>query len=49
MANVAGTALERALAIFELFQRVKEPLSLTRIADEIGMPKSSCRRQNSGF
>lgn len=42
MANVAVTAIERALDIFELFQRLKTPLSLTRIAEELGIPKSSC-------
>jgi DNA-binding IclR family transcriptional regulator len=42
MSNVAVTAVERALDIFELFQDSKRPLSLTRLAEELGMPKSSC-------
>lgn len=40
--NVAVTAVERTLDIFELFQQSKRPLSLTRIAEALDLPKSSC-------
>ena len=39
--NVAVTAVERTLDILELFQRSKTPLSLTRIAQALDLPKSS--------
>jgi DNA-binding IclR family transcriptional regulator len=42
VSNVAVTAVERALDILELFQRSQTPLSLTRIAQALDMPKSSC-------
>jgi DNA-binding IclR family transcriptional regulator len=42
MSNVAVTAVERALDIFELFQDARRPLSLTKLAEELGVPKSSC-------
>ena len=35
-------AAERALAIFEAFQRVAQPLTLSRLAEEISAPVSSC-------
>jgi IclR family acetate operon transcriptional repressor len=42
MSNVAVTAIERLLDIFEAFDKVRKPLSLTDLADMTGIPKSSC-------
>lgn len=42
MTSVAVTAVERVLDIFERFQQMQQPLSLTKLAQEIGVPKSSC-------
>ena len=42
VASVAVTAVERALNIFEVFQKVQKPLSLTDLAELTGIPKSSC-------
>lgn len=42
MSNVAVTAVERVLDIFEAFDRVQRPLSLTDLAELTGIPKSSC-------
>ncbi len=36
------TAIERALAIFEAFQANQRPLSLTELAESVGIPKSTC-------
>lgn len=38
----AATAVERVLDIFETFQRLHKPLSLTDLAELTGIPKSSC-------
>lgn len=40
--GVAVTAVERVLDIFETFQKVQKPLSLTDLAELTGIPKSSC-------
>jgi DNA-binding IclR family transcriptional regulator len=40
--GVAVTAVERVLDIFEAFQKVQKPLSLTDLAEVTGIPKSSC-------
>ena len=40
--SVAVTAVERVLDIFEAFQKVQKPLSLTGLAELTGIPKSSC-------
>ena len=40
--GVAVTAVRRVLDIFEAFQRVQKPLSLTDLAEITGIPKSSC-------
>jgi DNA-binding IclR family transcriptional regulator len=42
MSNVAVTAVERALDIFEAFEKAKKPLSLTDLAEVTGIPKSTC-------
>lgn len=42
MSNVAVTAVERVLDIFEAFDKVQKPLSLTDLAEMTGIPKSSC-------
>jgi IclR family acetate operon transcriptional repressor len=42
MSNVAVTAIERLLDIFEVFDKVQKPLSLTDLAEMTGIPKSSC-------
>ncbi len=36
------TAIERVIDIFEAFQASQRPLSLTELAEAIGIPKSSC-------
>lgn len=40
--GTAVTAVERVLDVFEAFQRIKKPLSLTGVAEITGIPKSSC-------
>lgn len=40
--GVAVTAVERVLNIFEVFQQVRKPLSLTDLAEAASIPKSSC-------
>lgn len=40
--SVAVTAVERVLDIFETFQKVQKPLSLTDLAEITSIPKSSC-------
>jgi IclR family transcriptional regulator, acetate operon repressor len=40
--GVAVTAVGRVLDIFEAFQKVQKPLSLTDLAEITGIPKSSC-------
>jgi len=40
--GVAVTAVERVLDIFEMFQKMRKPLSLTDLAEATGIPKSSC-------
>lgn len=40
--GVAVTAVERVLDIFETFQKLQKPLSLTDLAEFTGIPKSSC-------
>ncbi|QIL79979.1 IclR family transcriptional regulator [Diaphorobacter sp. HDW4A] len=40
--GVAVTAIERVLDIFEAFQRMRKPLSLTDLSEMTGIPKSSC-------
>lgn len=40
--GVAVTAVERVLDIFETFNKVQKPLSLTDLAELTGIPKSSC-------
>lgn len=40
--NVAVTAVERVLDIFEAFDKAQKPLSLTDLAEMTGIPKSSC-------
>lgn len=40
--GVAVTAVQRVLDIFEGFERVQKPLSLTDLAELTGIPKSSC-------
>ncbi|MEO5670727.1 MAG: IclR family transcriptional regulator [Ramlibacter sp.] len=42
MSNVAVTAVERVLDIFEAFDKVGKPLSLTDLAEMTNIPKSSC-------
>jgi DNA-binding IclR family transcriptional regulator len=42
MSNVAVTSVERVLDIFETFDKVRKPLSLTDLAEATGIPKSSC-------
>jgi len=42
MSNIAVTAVERVLDIFEAFDREQRPLSLTALAELAGIPKSSC-------
>lgn len=42
MSNVAVTAVERVLDIFEAFDKVRKPLSLTDLAEMANIPKSSC-------
>ncbi len=42
MATVAVTAIERVLDILEAFQASGRPLSLTDLAEQAGIPKSSC-------
>lgn len=42
MSHTAVTAVERALDVFEAFDKVRKPLSLTDLADMTGVPKSSC-------
>ena len=42
MSNVAVTAVERVLDIFEAFDKARKPLSLTDLAEMTGIPKSSC-------
>jgi DNA-binding IclR family transcriptional regulator len=42
MPSLAVTAVERVLDILEAFQSAQQPLSLTKLAHEIGAPKSSC-------
>lgn len=39
---VAVTAVQRVLDIFEAFQRIQRPMSLTDLAEVTGIPKSSC-------
>jgi len=36
------TAVERALAVYEVFHRVRRPMSLTELARHANIPKSSC-------
>lgn len=40
--GVAVTAVERVLDIFETFQKLQKPLSLTDLSELAGIPKSSC-------
>lgn len=42
MTNIAVTAVERVIDIFEAFERAQKPLSLTALAEMAGIPKSSC-------
>jgi IclR family transcriptional regulator, acetate operon repressor len=42
MSNVAVTAVERVLDIFEAFDKTRKPLSLTDLAEMTNIPKSSC-------
>lgn len=42
MSNVAVTAVERVLDIFEAFDKAQKPLSLTDLAEMADIPKSSC-------
>jgi DNA-binding IclR family transcriptional regulator len=42
MSNVAVTAVERVLDIFEAFDKARKPLSLTDLAEMTNIPKSSC-------
>jgi DNA-binding IclR family transcriptional regulator len=42
MSNIAVTAVERVLDIFEAFDKVGKPLSLTDLAEMTNIPKSSC-------
>lgn len=42
MSNLAVTAVERVLDILEAFRNAQQPLSLTKLAQQIGAPKSSC-------
>lgn len=42
MAQVAVTAVQRVLDIFEAFQAAERPLSLTELSEVAGIPKSSC-------
>ena len=42
MSNVAVTAVERVLDIFEAFDKAGKPLSLTDLAEMTNIPKSSC-------
>jgi DNA-binding IclR family transcriptional regulator len=42
MAQVAVTAVQRMLDIFETFQAAERPLSLTELSEMAGIPKSSC-------
>jgi len=42
MTNVAVSAVERVLDIFEAFERVQKPLSLTALSEMARIPKSSC-------
>ena len=42
MSNVAVTAVERVLDIFEAFDKAQKPLSLTDLAEMANIPKSSC-------
>jgi DNA-binding IclR family transcriptional regulator len=41
-ADKGASAVERVLAVFEVFHRVQRPLSLTELARLADMPKSSC-------
>lgn len=42
MSGVTVTAIERVIDIFEAFQTSQRPLSLTELAETIGIPKSTC-------
>lgn len=42
MSKVAVTAVERLLDIFEAFDKIQKPLSLTDLAEMTNIPKSSC-------
>jgi len=42
MAQVAVTAVQRVLDIFETFQAAERPLSLTELSEMADIPKSSC-------
>ncbi len=42
MSKVAVTAVERLLDIFEAFDKVQKPLSLTDLSEMTNIPKSSC-------
>ena len=40
--GVTVTAIARVIDIFEAFQAYQRPLSLTELADAVGVPKSTC-------
>ncbi|MFA7439161.1 IclR family transcriptional regulator [Castellaniella sp.] len=42
MSNTSVTSVDRLLSLFEAFRDSRQPLSLTKLAETIGMPKSSC-------
>src|SRR5437868_12398505 len=42
MGGLTVTAIERVIDIFEAFQASQRPLSLTELAETIGIPKSTC-------
>jgi len=42
MPGVTVTAIDRVIDIFEAFQTSQRPLSLTDLADVVGIPKSTC-------
>lgn len=42
MSGVTVTSIERVIDIFEAFQASQRPLSLTDLAEAVGIPKSTC-------
>lgn len=42
MAGVTVTAIDRVIDIFEAFETSQRPLSLTDLAEAVGVPKSTC-------